>query len=75
MILAALLLVAQILLLLLLLTRYYAGKKGSGCARLMRLSLLSPTYPRLGYRWEFVGDLSPKFVPRVGAFAQLLYKY
>ena len=28
----------------------------------MHLSLLSPTYPRLGYRWGFVGDLSPKFV-------------
>ena len=35
----------------------------------MRLSLSCPTHPRSGNRWGFVGDLSPKFVPRVGAFA------
>ena len=51
---------------------FYPGK---AYEIIMRLSLLSPTYPRSGYRWGFVGDLSPKFVPRVGAFVQLLYKY
>ena len=38
----------------------------------MRLSLSCPTHPRSGNGWGFVGDLSPRIVPRVGAFAQPL---
>ena len=36
---------------------------------LMHLSMSRLTYPRLGSEWGFVWDLSPKLVPREGAFA------